>query len=103
MNKELIIRSSSNNIDFALLKEGKLVELHKEKHDNNYSVGDIYLGKVKKIVPGLNASFVNVGASLVMFTYLQPIFILSGNFIGLCFGIFPSNLLLVVYKIHNQF
>ena len=37
------------------------VELHKEKHDNNFSVGDIYLGKVRKTVPGLNASFVNVG------------------------------------------
>jgi ribonuclease G len=45
----------------ALLRDGLLIELHKEKHDNNFSVGDIYLGKVRKTVPGLNASFVNVG------------------------------------------
>ncbi len=38
-----------------------LTELHKEKHDNKFSVGDIYLGKVKKIIPGLNAAFVDVG------------------------------------------
>ena len=61
MKFELVIDSRSTEVVIALLKEGKLVELHKEKHDNNYSVGDIYLGKVKKIVPGLNASFVNVG------------------------------------------
>ena len=61
MKFELVIDSRSTEVFIALLKEGKLVELHKEKHDKNYSVGDIYLGKVKKIVPGLNASFVNVG------------------------------------------
>ena len=61
MKYELVIDSRSTEVVIALLKKGKLIELHKEKHDNNYSVGDIYLGKVKKIVPGLNASFVNVG------------------------------------------
>ncbi len=62
MNYELFIRSSSQEIDFALLKDGKLIELHKEEEDSNkFSVGDIYLAKIRKIVPGLNASFVNVG------------------------------------------
>ncbi|MDN6279885.1 MAG: Rne/Rng family ribonuclease [Psychroflexus sp.] len=61
MNKELIIRSSSNAVDFALLKEGKLIELHKESSDNNIAVGDIYLAKVRKALSGLNAAFVNVG------------------------------------------
>ena len=61
MKFELVIDSRSTEVVIALLKEGKLVELHKQKHNNNYSVGDIYLGKVKKIVPGLNISFVNVG------------------------------------------
>ena len=61
MKFELVIDSRSTEVVIALLKEGRLIELHKEKHDNNFSVGDIYLGKVKKIVPGLNASFVNVG------------------------------------------
>ena len=61
MNKELIIRSHSSAVDFALLKEGKLIELNKEVEDNKFSVGDIFVGKIRKSVPGLNASFVNVG------------------------------------------
>jgi ribonuclease G len=61
MNKELIIRSSSNDVDFALLKDGKLVELHKDEDDNNFSVGDVFIAKIRKTVPGLNAAFVNVG------------------------------------------
>lgn len=61
MEKELIVRSSSDIVDFALLKDGKLIELHKDEDDNNFAVGDIFLAKVRKIVPGLNAAFVNVG------------------------------------------
>ena len=61
MNKELIIRSHSSAVDFALLKDGKLIELNKEVEDNNFSVGDIFVGKVRKAMPGLNAAFVDVG------------------------------------------
>ncbi|MFD1314067.1 Rne/Rng family ribonuclease [Namhaeicola litoreus] len=60
MKTELIIRSNSSDIDFALLKDGKLVELHNEVVDNNFSVGDIFLAKVKKTLTGLNAAFVDV-------------------------------------------
>jgi len=59
---ELIIRSSSNNdVDFALLKDGKLIELQKDEDGNKFSVGDVFLAKIRKSVPGLNAAFVNVG------------------------------------------
>jgi len=61
MEKELIIRSSSDQVDFALLKDGKLIELHKDEDDNNFAVGDIFIAKIRKVVPGLNAAFVNVG------------------------------------------
>ena len=61
MNKELIVRSSSSDVDFAILKDGKLVELHKEEESSDFSVGDIMLAKVRKPVTGLNAAFVNVG------------------------------------------
>ena len=61
MNKELIIRSNSSAVDFALLKDGKLIELNKEVEDNKFSVGDIFFAKVRKSVSGLNAAFVNVG------------------------------------------
>ena len=61
MNKELLIRSSSNNVDFALLKDGKLIEFHKDNDNTKFLVGDIYLAKVRKTMPALNAAFVNVG------------------------------------------
>ncbi|TDU43200.1 ribonuclease G [Gelidibacter sediminis] len=61
MDKELIIRSSSDFVDFALLKDGKLIELHKDEEDNNFAVGDVFIAKIRKAVPGLNAAFVNVG------------------------------------------
>lgn len=61
MEKELIIRSSSGHVDFALLKDGKLIELHKDEDGNNFAVGDIFIAKIRKVVPGLNAAFVNVG------------------------------------------
>ncbi len=61
MNRELIVRSSSDAVDFALLKDGKLIELHKEEDNNSFSVGDIFLAKIRKPVTGLNAAFVNVG------------------------------------------
>ena len=61
MNKELIVRSSSDIVDFALLKDGKLIELHKDEEDNNFAVGDIFIAKIRKVIPGLNAAFVNVG------------------------------------------
>jgi ribonuclease G len=61
MNKELIIRSSSDTVDFALLKDGKLIELQKEEEGNKFSVGDVFIAKIRKTVPGLNAAFVNVG------------------------------------------
>ena len=61
MNKELIIDSSTTEVVMALLEDKRLVELHRERKNNNYSVGDIYLGKIKKIISGLNAAFVDVG------------------------------------------
>jgi ribonuclease G len=62
VNKELIIRSGHDAVDFALLKDGKLIELHKEEEKNSdFLVGDIFIAKIRKPVAGLNAAFVNVG------------------------------------------
>ena len=61
MNKELIINSAADGVEIALLEDKKLVEIHNEKMDARWAVGDLYLGKVKKIIPGLNAAFVDVG------------------------------------------
>ncbi len=53
----------------ALLEDKQLVELHKEKTENHYSVGDIYLGKVHKLMAGLNACFVSLGTGQDGFMY----------------------------------
>jgi ribonuclease G len=60
MNKDLIISSSEQEVEIALVEDKQLVELHKEKKNHQHVVGDVYLGKVKKIMPGLNAAFVDV-------------------------------------------
>ncbi|MEQ9262345.1 MAG: ribonuclease E/G [Owenweeksia sp.] len=61
MSTELIINSrTANDVAIALLRDGKLTELHYDNADE-FAVGDIYLGKIKKVVPGLNAAFVDVG------------------------------------------
>lgn len=61
MRTELVINASSDHADIALLEDGRLQELIQEKGDDNFSVGDVYLGKVKKLATGLNAAFVDVG------------------------------------------
>jgi ribonuclease G len=61
LNKDLIIDAGDSEVSLALLEDKQLVELNKEKRNVKFSVGDIYLGKVKKIMPGLNAAFINVG------------------------------------------
>jgi ribonuclease G len=61
VNKDLIIDVGESEVSLALLEDKQLIELNKEKRNIRFSVGDIYLGKVKKIMPGLNAAFINVG------------------------------------------
>ena len=61
MRTELVISASSDRADIALLEDGRLQELIKEKGDDSFSVGDVYLGTVKKLATGLNAAFVDVG------------------------------------------
>lgn len=61
MNSELVVDVQSSEISIALLEDKRLVELHHETREENFAVGNIYLGKVRKIMPGLNAAFVDVG------------------------------------------
>jgi ribonuclease G len=75
LNKELIINSAPQGVEIALLEDKKLVELHNEKADASFAVGDLYLGKVRKLIPGLNAAFVDVGFekdAFLHYTDLSP-------------------------------
>ena len=61
MRSELVVNVQPNEILTALLEDTRLVSLQKETRDATYAVGNLYLAKVKKLMPGLNAAFVNVG------------------------------------------
>lgn len=61
VEKELIVNASDRGVEMALLEGGKLAELHYQKNDNSFSVGDIFIGKIRKMMPGLNAAFVDIG------------------------------------------
>ena len=75
MNKELIINSAPEGVEIALLEDKKLVELHYGRGQDQFAVGDLYLGKVKKLMPGLNAAFIDVGFekdAFLHYTDLSP-------------------------------
>ncbi len=61
MTSEVIVDVSPKNVSIALLEDKRLVEFQQEGRSEHFSVGNIYLAKVRKLMPGLNACFVNVG------------------------------------------
>lgn len=61
MTSELVVDVKPKEISIALLEDKRLVELQKEGRSLSFSVGNIYVGRVKKLMPGLNACFVDVG------------------------------------------
>ena len=61
MTSELVVDVQAKDISIALLEDKNLVEFQKEARNLSFSVGNIYLARVKKIMPGLNACFVDVG------------------------------------------
>ena len=74
---ELVIDVQPKEISIAVLEDKKLVEIHKEARNISFAVGDVYLGRVKKLMPGLNAAFVDVGYKKDAFLHYQD---LGANF-----------------------
>lgn len=75
MDKELLINSSPTSVEIALIENRKLLELHTQSSDVEFSVGDIFLGQVKMLRPGLNAAFLDVGTrkdAFLHYTDLGP-------------------------------
>lgn len=73
MTNELVIDVEASQVSIALLEDKRLVELNKESRNSRFSVGDIYLAKVKKLMPGLNAAFVDVGYEKGAFLHYQDL------------------------------
>ena len=81
MSSELIIRATQEDSQIALLEEKQLVEFHEERQTDKFNVGDIYLGKVRRVVAGLNAAFVDIGHSKDAFLHYLD---LGTQFPSLC-------------------
>lgn len=73
MTSEIVINVQPNEISIAILDDKRLVEIQREAQNISFSVGDIYLGRVKKIMPGLNAAFVDVGYNKDAFLHYQDL------------------------------
>ena len=60
--KDLIVDVNPTEVSIALMENHRLIELNKESSKgHSFTVGDVYLGKVKKLLPALNAAFVDIG------------------------------------------
>lgn len=83
MSSELVVDVQPKEVSIALLNDKRLVELQKEPCNISFALGDIYLGKVKKLMPGLNAAFVDIGYEKDAFLHYQdlgPFFTTSAKF-----------------------
>lgn len=73
MKKELIISNEGDASKIALLEDGRLFELHEQETKTDFVVGDLFLGKIKKLAPNLNAAFVNIGTDKDAFLHYQDL------------------------------
>lgn len=83
MSSELVVDVQPKEVSIALLNDKRLVELQKEPCNITFALGDIYLGKVKKLMPGLNAAFIDIGYDKDAFLHYQdlgPFFTTSAKF-----------------------
>jgi ribonuclease G len=74
LNKEIIINAQSDDeIRIAITENNRLVELFIETPETERHVGDVYLGKIAKVIPGMNAAFVNVGLEQDAFLHFSDV------------------------------
>ena len=73
MKKELLISYEDDASKIALIEDGRLFELHEITQKTDFVVGDIFVGKIKKLAPNLNAAFVNIGYEKDAFLHYQDL------------------------------
>ena len=103
MSSDLIIDVTPSEIVIALQENKKLVELTREKSGAKFAVGDIYLGKVKKIMPSLNAAFIDVGYEKDAFLHyldMGPQFATLNKFLRIVSS--RKNKVISISKIHSE-
>ncbi len=75
MSKELIINASLPELRIALLESGTIQDLHIERDSNKGIVGNIYKGRVNRVLPGMQAAFVDIGLDKAAFLYVDDVFV----------------------------
>ena len=73
MSKTLVVSYYDEQTNIALLENGKLIEMHTDYEESKFSVGDLYVGKIKKLAPNLNAAFVTIGFEKDAFLHYQDL------------------------------
>src|SRR5438876_11814598 len=73
MKREILINAAPRETRIAILEDGKLVELLVDRPDTRRMVGDIYLGKVDAVLPGIQAAFVEIGAEKSAFLHASDL------------------------------
>src|SRR6202048_2536355 len=73
MKREILINAAPGETRIAILEDGKLVELLADRPDNRRMVGDIYLGRVDAVLPGIQASFVDIGTEKSAFLHASDL------------------------------
>src|SRR5882672_5371151 len=73
MKREILINAAPRETRIAILEDGKLVELLADRPDNRRMVGDIYLGRVDAVLPGIQAAFVDIGTEKSAFLHASDL------------------------------
>ena len=73
MNKEMIISSSDHETRVAILEDDQVVEIFIERENQRGVVGNIYKGRVSKVLPGMQSSFVDIGLERDAFLYVTEV------------------------------
>jgi ribonuclease G len=74
MYKQLIVNVSDHETRVALLEDGTIVELHLDRGDDSDVTGNIYKGKVLRVLPGMQAAFVDIGLNQAAFIYVDDVY-----------------------------
>ncbi|MFN5153796.1 MAG: ribonuclease E/G [Gemmatimonadota bacterium] len=69
MKREILISATQREVRVAIIEDDQLVELQVDRPENKRMVGDIYLGKVEAVLPGIQAAFVNIGTEKAAFLH----------------------------------
>jgi ribonuclease G len=80
MKKEILISSTSNENRIAITEDGKLSELFIENPHNERIIGDVYLGRIAKVIPGIKAAFIDLGFKQDAFLHFSDIGDFSDDF-----------------------